>query len=247
MILKDCSAIVTGGSRGIGATIALKMAEQGADIAVIDISETDSTKQIIDKITKMGRRCEFYKTDISSFSETKIVIEKIIADFERIDILVNNAGINQDRVIWKMTEEQWDDVIAVNLKGYFNTIKHISPFFKEQKHGKIVNITSINGIRGKFGQTNYSASKAGIIGLTKSAAKDLGRFSINVNAVAPGFIITDMTDKLPDEIKEQSMKEIILNKAGTPEDVANAVLFLSSEMAGHITGEVLKVDGGQYM
>ncbi len=169
--------------------------------------------------------------------------------FGRIDILVNNAGMNWDGVCWKMTEEQWDKVIEVNLKGYFNFTRHIAPLLKEQQSGKIVNITSINGIRGKFGQTNYSASKAGIIGYTKAVAKELGAFNVNVNAVAPGLIETAMLKESDahDKIVNLALGEIVMKRVGTPEDVANVIVFLASDKARHITGEVIKVDGGQYI
>jgi len=169
--------------------------------------------------------------------------------FGRIDILVNNAGISRDGVCWKMTEEQWDRVIEVNLKGYFNLTRHVAPLFKEQKSGKIINVTSINGIRGKFGQSNYSASKAGVIGYTKALAKELGAFGVNVNAVAPGLIETSMLRESDsrDKIIDMAMNEIVLKRVGQPEDVANAIAFLASEKARHITGEVVKVDGGQYI
>ena len=164
-----------------------------------------------------------------------------------MDILVNNAGINWDGVIWKMTEEQWDSVIEINLKGCFNYIRAVAPIFREKKSGKIVNITSINGMRGKFGQANYSASKAGIIGLTKTVAKELGKYGINVNAVAPGLIETDMMKQATEKVRKMAIEEIVLKRIGLPEDVADVVAFMCSEMARHITGEVIKVDGGQYI
>ena len=167
--------------------------------------------------------------------------------FGRIDILINNAGINRDGVLWKMTEEQWDAVIDVNLKGCFNYIRAVSPKFREQKHGKIVSVSSINGMRGKFGQANYAASKAGIIGLTKSAARELGPSNVNVNAVAPGFVQTDMTQALPEQIRRQALQETVLERFALPEDVAEVIVFLASEQARHVTGEVVRVDGGQYL
>jgi 3-oxoacyl-[acyl-carrier protein] reductase len=175
------------------------------------------------------------------------MVKTVLDEFGRLDILVNNAGINWDGVVWKMTEEQWDAVINVDLKGCFNYIRAVSPIFREQKSGKIVNITSINALRGKFGQTNYSAAKAGVIGLTKAVAKELGRYSINVNAVAPGMIETEMMKDLPQEIKQKAIDETVFGRLGKPEDVAHVVTFLCSEAARHITGEVIKVDGGQYI
>jgi 3-oxoacyl-[acyl-carrier protein] reductase len=167
--------------------------------------------------------------------------------FGKIDILVNNAGINWDGVIWKMTEEQWDMVVDINLKGYFNYIRAVAPLFRDQQSGKIINITSINGLRGKFGQSNYSAAKAGIIGLTKTVARELGKYGVNVNAVAPGLIETDMMKNADESVRSAALEDIVMKRIGQPEDVANLVAFLCTDMARHITGEVIKVDGGQYI
>ncbi|MBI4721666.1 MAG: SDR family oxidoreductase [Candidatus Stahlbacteria bacterium] len=175
------------------------------------------------------------------------MVESVIKGLGRLDILVNNAGVNWDGVIWKMTEEQWDTVINIDLKGYFNYIRAVAPIFKEQKAGKIVNITSINGLRGKFGQANYSAAKAGIIGLTKTVAKELGKYNINVNAVAPGMIETEMMSNIPEEIKQKAIDETVIGRIGKSEEVAKVITFLCSEASRHITGEVIKVDGGQYI
>lgn len=247
MNLSGKSAIVTGGCSGIGKSIAIRLAELGADIGIVDIAPVAGSVQIIELLNSMGRKCEYIKADVSGFDEAEISVNHFLEYFGRLDILVNNAGINRDTVIWKMTEEQWDEVINVNLKGYFNFTRAIAPIFKKQNSGKIVNITSINGMRGKFGQSNYSAAKAGIIGFTKSTAKELGKFSVNVNAVAPGLIETDMTKTLPEEVLKTALQEITLNKFGKPEDIANAVAFLCSDLASHITGEIIKVDGGQYI
>jgi 3-oxoacyl-[acyl-carrier protein] reductase len=189
------------------------------------------------------------KCDIASFKDAAATVQAAIEAFGSLQILVNNAGMNWDGVSWKMTEEQWDRVIDVNLKGYFNFIRHTAPIFKEQKYGKIINITSINGLRGKFGQMNYSASKAGIVGLTKALAKELGAFGVNVNAVAPGLIETAMLreSEARDKIIDMAMAEIVLKRVGQPEDLAYVVSFLASDKARHITGEVIKVDGGQYI
>ena len=180
-------------------------------------------------------------------SAAQAMVDTVVKEFGRVDILVNNAGVNRDAVIWKMTEEQWDEALAINLKGYFNYIRAVAPLFKDQGSGKIVNVTSINGIRGKFGQSNYTAAKAGIIGLTKTVARELARFNVNCNAVAPGLIETEMMKTAPEEVKQKALAEIVLGRLGTPEEVAWLVSFLCTEKARHITGEVIKVDGGQYI
>ena len=197
----------------------------------------------------MGRKAIALQCDTSSFIEAEQVVKTAVDAFGSLDILVNNAGMNWDGVFWKMTEEQWDRVLEVNLKGYFNFTRQIVPLLKAQKSGKIVNVTSINGLRGKFGQTNYSASKAGIIGFTKALAKEMGAFGINVNAVAPGLIETAMLREAEarDKIIELALDEIVLKRVGQPEDLAHVIVFLASQKARHITGEVIKVDGGQYI
>ena len=241
------SAIVTGGSRGIGAAISLNLAQYGADVAIIDIDHLDEAENTVKQITSLDRKGIVIKADTTVYKDAAKIVDNVIKEFGRLDILINNAGINQDGVIWKMTEEQWDKVIDVNLKGYFNYIRAAAPVFREQGSGKIVNISSINGLRGKFGQANYSAAKAGIIGLTKTLAKELGKYNVCVNAVAPGLIETDMMKQASEELRKTALEEIVLKKLGQPEDVANAVVFLCSELADHITGEVIKVDGGQYI
>jgi 3-oxoacyl-[acyl-carrier protein] reductase len=245
--LKDKAAIVTGSSLGIGSAAALYLAECGADVAVNYRKHDKEAKDLADRIEKMGRRALAVKCDVSSFSDVEKMIEEVTAEFGRLDILVNNAGINRDGVIWKMTEEMWDSVLDTDLKGYFNFIRAVSPKFREQKSGRIVNVTSINGLRGKFGQANYSAAKAGIIGLTKAVARELGKYSINVNAVAPGMILTDMMSGLPDDIKQKAVDETVLGRLGTPQEVASVIAFLCAEESRHITGEVIKIDGGQYI
>jgi len=247
MNLQNKSAIVTGASLGIGSAIALKLAEYGANVAINYRKHADEANMIADKVRAFGRKSLVVQADISKFEDAGKMVEKVVAEFGGLDILVNNAGINWDGVIWKMTEEQWDTVLDINLKGYFNYIRHVAPIFKEQKHGKIVNVTSINGLRGKFGQSNYSASKAGIIGLTKAVAKELGKSSVNVNAVAPGLILTEMMEKAPDNVKEMALQEIVLGRIGLPEEVAEVVAFFCSDLSRHVTGEVIKVDGGQYI
>jgi 3-oxoacyl-[acyl-carrier protein] reductase len=245
--LENKSAIVTGGSRGIGSAIAFNLAQYGANVAIIDKDYLEEAEKTITKINALGRKGIVIQADTSVYNDAAKIVDAVIKELGRLDILVNNAGINWDGVIWKMTEEQWDKVIDINLKGYFNYARAVAPVFREQKSGKIVNISSINGLRGKFGQANYSASKAGIIGLTKTLAKELGKYSVNVNAVAPGLVETDMMKQASEEVRKTAVEEIALNRLGQPEDVANAVVFLCSELANHITGEVIKVDGGQYI
>lgn len=245
--LKGKSAIVTGGSLGIGTAIALKLAEFGANVAINYRKHKEEAEEVIKKVRAMGRKGLVVQADISNFNDAGKMVDDVIKEFGGLDILVNNAGINWDGVIWKMSEEQWDSVIDINLKGYFNYIRAVAPIFREQKSGKIVNVTSINGLRGKFGQANYSASKAGIIGLTKTVAKELGKYGINVNAVAPGLIETDMMKQATEEVRKMAIEEIVLKRIGLPEEVADVVVFMCSEMARHITGEVIKVDGGQYI
>lgn len=240
-------ALVTGGSMGIGRAISLDLAASGADVAFTYRRHGEEAKTVAGEIEKMGRRGLALQADVASFEEAQKMVDKAVEEFGGLDILVNNAGMNWDGVIWKMTEEQWDRVIEVNLKGYFNYIRAVAPILKEQGSGKIVNITSINGLRGKFGQTNYSASKAGIIGLTKALAREMGRYSVNVNAVAPGLIETEMVKEAPESVKEMALSEIVLGRLGQPEEVAWVVTFLCSDKARHITGQVIQVDGGQYI
>ena len=245
--LENKGAIVTGGSIGIGAAIALDLARNGANVAINYRKHADEANKIVDEIKKMGQKGLAVQADVSNYADADKMVQAALKEFGSLDILVNNAGINQDAVIWKMTPEQWDSVMDINLKGCFNYIRSIAGIFKTQNHGKIVNITSINGLRGKFGQSNYSASKAGIIGLTKSVARELGRFSVNVNAVAPGLIETDMVINAPEDVKQKALAEIVLGRIGKPEEVAWVVSFLCSDKARHLTGEVIKVDGGQYI
>jgi len=247
MNLEGKSAIVTGGSVGIGASIAIRLAECGANVALNYRKHREEAETILGRIVQMGRKGLLVQADISNFEDAAKMVKAVTDEFGKVDILVNNAGINWDGVIWKMTEEQWDQVMDINLKGYFNYIRAVAPLFRDQQSGKIVNITSINGLRGKFGQSNYSASKAGIIGLTKAVARELGKYGINVNAVAPGLIETDMMKNADESVRSAALEDIVLKRIGQPEDVANLVAFLCTDMARHITGEVIKVDGGQYI
>jgi 3-oxoacyl-[acyl-carrier protein] reductase len=249
MLLENRNAIVTGGSQGIGAAISLELAREGANVCLTYRKHEAEARQYAEEIRSMGRQALAVQCDIARYPEAEAVVKAAAESFGRIDILVNNAGMNWDGVCWKMTEEQWDRVLEVNLKGYFNFTRHTAPLFKDQKYGRIINVTSINGMRGKFGQSNYSASKAGIIGYTKAVAKELGAFGVTVNAVAPGLIETAMlrNSDARDKIIDLAMAEIVLKRVGQPEDLANVIAFLASDKAKHVTGECIKVDGGQYI
>ena len=247
MDLEEKVALITGGSMGIGTAISLNLAENGAEVALTYRRHEEEAKAVIEKIKGMGRKAKAYKVDVSEFEAVQALVKQVLEEFDHLEILINNAGMNWDGVVWKMTEEQWDAVINVDLKGTFNFIRAVSPIFKEQKSGKIVNITSINAMRGRFGQSNYTAAKAGTIALTKTVAKELGRFRVNVNAVAPGLIETEMIKTMPEDFIQRSKAETVFDELGTPEDIAHLVTFLCSEKARHITGEVIKVDGGQYI
>lgn len=246
-MLKDKVAIVTGGTRGIGRAIALKLADQGANI-VINYRNSDKEAEELKSILEgKGVKVLTVKCDVSNFEDSKNLMDKCKEVFGKIDILVNNAGITKDTLIMRMKEEDFDNVIDVNLKGTFNCAKHASAIMLKQRFGKIINMTSVVGIAGNAGQVNYAASKAGVIGLTKSLAKELGSRGVTVNAVAPGFINTDMTASLSEKVKEEASKNIPLKRLGDPEDVANLVGFLVSDAANYITGQVINVDGGMVM
>lgn len=249
MLLEGKNALVTGGSQGIGAAISLDLAREGANICLTYRKHEAEAREYEQQIRAMGRKALALQCDIASFKGAEQVVQAAAQEFGNLHILVNNAGMNWDGVSWKMSEEQWDRVLEVNLKGYFNFTRHVAPLLKDQKYGRIINITSINGLRGKFGQTNYSASKAGIIGFTKALAKELGAFGVTVNAVAPGLIETAMLKESDarDKIIDLAMGESALKRVGQPEDLAYLVSFLASDRAKHITGEVIKVDGGQYI
>jgi 3-oxoacyl-[acyl-carrier protein] reductase len=244
--LKGRVAIVTGGAQGIGKSIATQLALAGAKVVIADVME-EKAKSTAEEISKKGSEAIFITVDVSSLSSVEQMVKKTLDKFGRIDILVNNAGITRDALVMRMKEEDWDLVLDINLKGAFNCIKIVSPIMMKQKYGKIVNIASIVGINGNVGQANYSASKGGLIALTKTCAKELASRQINVNAVAPGFIQTSMTERLSTEVKEKLSSQIPLGKIGSPEDVASVVLFLVSEKASYITGEVIRVDGGMAM
>lgn len=236
--------MVTGGTRGIGRAIVLKLASAGASIAFTGQRESDALRQTESDVLNLGVKCKAYISNASDYSLTQELVSEVHKEFGKIDILVNNAGITKDTLLMRMSEEQWDDVINVNLKSTFNFTKAVVPIMARQRQGSIVNISSIVGLNGNPGQANYSASKAGIIGLTKSVAKEMGARNIRVNAVAPGFIATEMTDALPQEVKDEYAKRISLRRLGQGEDIANVVMFLASDLAAYVTGEVLTVDGG---
>jgi 3-oxoacyl-[acyl-carrier protein] reductase len=247
MELNGKTAIVTGGSLGIGSAIAITLAHAGANVAINYRKHDIEAKAVAKKIEELDRKCLIVQADVTNYHDAEEMFKQVQKEFGGIDILVCNAGINRDRVIWKMSENDWDNVIEVNLKGYFIYNKLAATYFKEQRSGKIVNITSINGLRGKFGQCNYSASKGGIIALTKALAKEVGKFNINVNAIAPGMVMTEMARNIPPEFLQKAIDETVLGRLATTEDIANIVVFLCSEKARHITGEIIKVDGGQYI
>ena len=240
-------ALITGAARGIGAKIALSLAAQQTDIAVVDYGEESCTAETICEIRQCGVRAKYYRCDVSDFAATKEAADAVIKDFGKIDILVNNAGVTSDKLLVRMEEEDWDRVLNINLKGCFNMIKHVTPYMMRKRYGRIVSISSVVGLMGNAGQANYSASKAGIIGLTKTVAKEFAPRGITANAVAPGFIKTAMTEALSEEQKQAMHKLIPLGKLGETEDIAQAVLFLVSDNARYITGEVLRVDGGMCM
>ena len=247
MQLKGKTAVVTGGSRGIGRAIALQLAEKGANIVVNYTSNHTAAQEVVRQIEEMGVSGKAVKADVSNSEEVENLVNEVLNTFGSIDILINNAGITRDNLIIRMTEQEFDDVINTNLKGAFLCTKSISKVMIKQKSGKIINVSSVVGIIGNAGQSNYAAAKAGIIGFTKSMAKELAKRGINVNAIAPGFIETDMTSKLSDKVKEEFAKNIPLMRAGKPEDIAKAVLFLASEYSDYITGQVINIDGGMVM
>lgn len=240
-------ALVTGAGRGIGAQIARTLAAEHIDIAVVDYGEQSAAQETLDALAAAGVTARYYKCDVSDFAAAKAVADAVVKDFGKIDILVNNAGITADKLLLRMEEADWDRVLSINLKGCFNMIKHVTPYMMRKRYGRIVSISSVVGLMGNAGQANYAASKAGIIGLTKSVAKEFGARNITANAVAPGFIKTAMTDALTEEQKQAMYKLIPLGCLGETEDIANAVKFLVSEDARYITGVVLKVDGGMYI
>jgi 3-oxoacyl-[acyl-carrier protein] reductase len=247
MIFKDKEAIVTGASSGIGREIAIQYAKEGATVIENYSNSSQKADEVKKEIEDFGGNAITYKCDVSNYCEVKSMIEKIIEEFIHIDILVNNSGITRDNLIMRMEEDDFDRVIETNLKGTFNTIKCISRHMIKQKKGKIINMASVVGITGNAGQANYAASKAGVIALTKSTAKEFATRNINVNAIAPGFIETKMTNVLSDKVKEEIISNIPMKKSGKPEDIAKLAVFLASEDSNYITGQVINVDGGMVM
>lgn len=239
--------LVTGAGRGIGASIAKRFASEGAEVIVNYSGNDEAAQKTVDEITATGGQAQKYKCSVNDSESVKVMIDEIIKEFGRIDILVNNAGITKDGLMLRMTDEDFDRVIDVNLKGTFNCTKYVSKYMLKQKSGKIINISSVVGLSGNAGQVNYSASKAGIIGITKSAAKELSSRGITVNAVAPGYVDTDMTKVLSDNIRNEILKNIPLQRMGNVEDISNCVAFLASEAASYITGQVISVDGGMHI
>ena len=242
MILQNKVAVVTGGSRGIGKAIAEKFAAEGASVAILYSSNSASADAVVEEIRNAGGTAKAYQCHVENSDEVGNTIDEVVNDLGKIDILVNNAGITRDKLLMMMKEEDFDDVISVNLKGAYNTMRKVCPMLARQRWGRIINLSSIAGINGNAGQVNYSASKAGLIGMTKSAAREFAGRGITVNAIAPGFVETDMTEKFASD--ENVMKRIPVGRMGRPDEIASLALFLASDAAAYITGEVIRIDGG---
>jgi 3-oxoacyl-[acyl-carrier protein] reductase len=246
-LLEGKVALITGAARGIGKAIALKFASEGANVAFTDLVIDDNALATQKEIEALGVQAKGYASNAANFEETAKIVEEIHKDFGRIDILVNNAGITKDGLMMRMSEAQWDAVINVNLKSAFNFIHACTPIMMRQRVGSIINMASVVGVHGNAGQCNYSASKAGLIGLAKSIAQELGSRGVRANAIAPGFIMTDMTAALPEEVRKEWAAKIPLRRGGTPEDVANTALYLASDLSSYVSGQVIQVDGGMNM
>ena len=242
-LLEGKVALVTGAGRGIGKAIALRFAQEGANVAFTDLEINEAVEETVKEIEAMGVKAKAYASNAANFDETHEVVKQIVEDFGRIDVLVNNAGITKDGLMMRMSEAQWDAVINVNLKSAFNFIHAVTPIMAKQRSGSIINMSSVVGVSGNAGQCNYSASKAGMIGLAKSIAKEMGPRGIRANCIAPGFIITEMTNQLSQEIKDQWAQQIPMRRGGTPEDVANVALFLASDLSGYVSGQTIHCCG----
>jgi len=242
-LLDGKTALITGAARGIGKAIALKFASEGADIAFTDLVIDENGQKTVAEIEAFGHKVKAYASNAANFDETHQVVADVLAEFGHIDILVNNAGITKDGLMLRMTEAQWDAVLTVNLKSAFNFTHAVTPVMMRQRGGSIINMSSVVGVSGNAGQSNYSASKAGLIGLAKSVAKEMGPKGIRANCIAPGFIISDMTAKLPEEVRKQWTQQIPLRRGGTPEDIANVALFLASDLSSYVSGQVINVCG----
>jgi 3-oxoacyl-[acyl-carrier protein] reductase len=242
-LLEGKTALITGAARGIGSAIARRFAEEGCNIAFTDLAINDDAKAVEKAISDLGVKCKAYASDASKSDETEKVVSEVINEFGTIDILVNNAGITMDTILLRMTEQQWDTVINVNLKSVFNFTKAVQKIMLKNRAGSIINLSSVVGVAGNAGQSNYAASKAGIIGFTKSVAQEFGSRNIRCNALAPGYIITEMTNKLPEEYRRQWENMIPMKRGGTPEEVANVALFLASDLSSYVSGQVINVCG----
>jgi len=245
-LLEGKIALITGAARGIGKAIAIKFASEGADIAFTDLVINETVEQTVKEIESYGYKVKAYASNAADFAQTHLVVEEILADFGRIDILVNNAGITKDNLMLRMEESQWDAVINVNLKSAFNFIHALTPVMSRQRGGSIINISSVVGVSGNAGQCNYSASKAGMIGLSKSIAKEMGPRGVRSNCIAPGFILTDMTEQIPEEVRKEWIKTIPLRRGGTVEEVAKVALFLASDLSSYVSGQVINCCGAMY-
>ncbi len=243
-LLEGKTALITGAARGIGSSIAKRFAKEGANVAITDLAVNESANSVIRELESYGVKAKAYASDASNYEQTQEVVKQIIEDFGRVDILVNNAGITKDTLLMRMSEDQWDMVINVNLKSVFNFTKAVQTNMLSNRAGSIINMSSVVGVSGNAGQANYSASKAGMIGFTKSVAKEVGARGVRCNAIAPGFIETEMTAKLPENVRKEWAKQIPLRRGGTPDDVANTALFLASDLSSYVTGQVVNVCGG---
>lgn len=245
-LLEGKNAVVTGGARGIGRAIVMAFAEQGANVAFSDLNLDDNTASLEKELATMGVKGKAYASNAANFEDSQAFIDAVAAEFGSVDILVNNAGITRDNLLMRMTEADWDAVINVNLKSVFNMTKAVQKYMLKQRNGSIINMSSVVGIEGNAGQSNYSSSKAGLIGFTKSVAQELGSRNIRVNAIAPGFITTPMTDKLPEDVRKGWVQQIPLRREGKPEDVADVCVFLGSKLSDYVTGQVISVCGGMH-